>query len=430
MDIRILTTWLLSIALGAAAVGAAPAPDSKRLGRAKDYIADEQWSRAVAELKALVTNPNEPNRDEALFWLAHSEHQAGDQAAAIDTIARLERDYPSSKWVRPARSLRIEIAQRLRRDDFLWWTAAPPPAPAPPAAPLAPQTSTRPAGTPRVVQPAAPPAPVPVATMAPPAPRQPSPPPPPASTPPPPESGPRYRVMRPGMMALPPLPPDDSAIWIPAPFEPDTDLRIQALSGLLQEHPERVIPLLKDIAFDTDSPADARRAVFVLAQSTRPDAHKTIVDVAKSGPVLVRVAAVRELGRVNAPDVGAELMEVYSTASDEARIKREVVSSLGAHADSAALLRIAKTEPDEFVRDTAIVTLGRTGAREQLAMLYAQAPRESRSAVLTALLAAKDEGQLIKIADTEKDVALRRQALRQLRILGTPGALRYLSEHK
>ena len=136
MDIRKLTTFVLSMWIGAAALSAAPAPDSKRLGRAKDYIADEQWSRAVAELKAVLANAKEPNRDEALFWLAHSEHQAGDQAAAIETIARLERDYPSSAWVRPARSLRIEIAQRLRRDDLLWWTAvppAPPQMPAPPA---------------------------------------------------------------------------------------------------------------------------------------------------------------------------------------------------------------------------------------------------------------------------------------------------------
>src|SRR3954468_14821858 len=180
MDIRILTTWLLSIALGAAAVGAAPAPDSKRLGRAKDYIADEQWSRAVAELKAMVTNPNEPNRDEALFWLAHSEHQAGDQAAAIDTIARLERDYPSSKWVRPARSLRIEIAQRLRRDDLLWWTAAPPAPPAPPAPAAAfpppgmpgpPPMAARPARAPRTAPgaiPAPPAQPTPVAAPLPP----------------------------------------------------------------------------------------------------------------------------------------------------------------------------------------------------------------------------------------------------------------------
>lgn len=236
-----------------------------------------------------------------------------------------------------------------------------------------------------------------------------------------------YRRLPPGVVALP---PDESAIWIPAPFEPDTDLRIQALSGLLQDHPERVIPLLKEIAFDTDNPADARRAVFVLGQSTRADARNTIVDVAKRGTLPVRIAAIRELGRVNTPNVSAELMQVYSTASDNARIKREVVSSLGAHADTAALLRIAKTEADAFVRNTAIVALGRTGAREQLATLYVQAPRESRSAVLTALLAAKDEDQLINIAGTEKDLVLRQQALRQLRMLGTPKALQYLSEHK
>ncbi|PYR94892.1 MAG: hypothetical protein DMF84_02515 [Acidobacteria bacterium] len=431
MDIRKLTTFVLSMWIGAAALSAAPAPDSKRLGRAKDYIADEQWSRAVAELKAVLANAKEPNRDEALFWLAHSEHQAGDQAAAIETIARLERDYPSSAWVRPARSLRIEIAQRLRRDDLLWWTAvppAPPQMPAPPAMTPPAQPSTPRARPPAVLRPAQP-APMPVATTTPPAPPE-TPAPPEPATPPTPAPFPRYHVMRPGTVPLPPLPPDESAIWIPAPFEPDTDLRIQALSGLLEDHPERVIPLLKEIAFDTDNPADARRAVFVLAQSTRSDARNTIVDVAKRGPVPVKIAAIRELGRVNTPNVSAELMQVYSTASDNARIKREVVSSLGAHADNVALLRIAKTEADAFVRNMAIVTLGRTGAREQLATLYLHAPPESRRAVLAALLTAKDDDQLIKIAETEKDFALRQQALRQLRMLGTAKALRYLSEHK
>jgi hypothetical protein len=422
MTIRTLMTFVLSLAVGAAAAGAAPAADSKQLGRAKDYIADEQWSRAVAELKAVIANPKEPNRDEALFWLAHSEHQAGDPAAAIETIARLERDYPSSKWVRPARSLRIEIAQRLRRDDLLWWTAAAPPPP--PRMPAPPATTPPAASTPGVRP--TPVAPVPVATTPPFPPETPT---PPAAPAPPGEASMQYFGHGgPGM--FPPLPPDETAFWIPAPFAPDTDLRIQALSGLLQEHPERVIPLLKEIALDTDNPGDARRAVFVLGQSSRPDAHTTIVDVAKRGPIPVRIAAVRELGRVNTPNIGAELMQVYSTAANNPRIKREVVSSLGAHAETVALMRIAKTEADTVVRNTAIVTLGRTGAREQLAGLYAAAPRESRGAVLTALLAAKDEDQLIKIAETEKDPALRQQALRQLRVLGTPKALKYLSEHK
>ncbi len=113
-------------------------PDSKRLARAKDLIADEQWSLAVDVLAEAARDPKEPNKDEVLFWLAHSENQVRDTAAALETIGRLEREFHASRWVKPAQSLRIEIAQRLRRSDVLWYTATlPPPAPAPPAPPAA-----------------------------------------------------------------------------------------------------------------------------------------------------------------------------------------------------------------------------------------------------------------------------------------------------
>src|SRR5262249_35560317 len=123
--------WLLAIGMAAAA----PAPDSKRMGRAKDFIADEQWSRAIVELQAAVADPKESNHDEALFWLAHSQHQSGDDAAALQSIATLERTAPKSPWVKLARSLRIEIAQQLGRDDVLRMMVAPPAPPAPPRPP-------------------------------------------------------------------------------------------------------------------------------------------------------------------------------------------------------------------------------------------------------------------------------------------------------
>src|SRR4051794_17324142 len=99
-----VAAWLLGTAIALAA----PAPESKRLGHAKDYIADEQWARAIVELKAVADDPKESSRDEALFWLAHSEHQTADDAAALQTIARLERDYPRSPWVKIAGSMRVE----------------------------------------------------------------------------------------------------------------------------------------------------------------------------------------------------------------------------------------------------------------------------------------------------------------------------------
>src|SRR3954469_5043956 len=141
---RAMSTWRIGAAMILAAAllpqfAQARAVESKRMEQAKDLIADEQWVRAIDQLKAAVADPKETNKDEALFWLAHSLDQAHDALGAVETIRRLEREYPASRWVKPARSLRIEIAQRLQRNDVLWYTATPPvppPAPMPTAAPF------------------------------------------------------------------------------------------------------------------------------------------------------------------------------------------------------------------------------------------------------------------------------------------------------
>src|SRR5829696_9476886 len=132
---RMVTGWIVACAVMTGAASATP--DSKRMERAKEYFADEQWVQAIAGFQAVANDPRETNRDEALFWLAQSEHETGDHPAAIQTLARLERQFPRSPWVRFGRSLRVEIAQRLNRDDVLWAVVAPPaPAatPRPPAA--------------------------------------------------------------------------------------------------------------------------------------------------------------------------------------------------------------------------------------------------------------------------------------------------------
>ena len=145
---------IVAIVLACARGAWAGAPESKRLARAKDLIADEQWTLAIVELRAAAADAKEPRRDEALYWLANSLNQSGDQASAVETISRLERDFPKSMWLRPAQSLRIEIAVRLNRSDVLWWTAmsrpqAWPQAPIVPSSPdqalRAPQTPPAPA---------------------------------------------------------------------------------------------------------------------------------------------------------------------------------------------------------------------------------------------------------------------------------------------
>jgi hypothetical protein len=358
----------------------------------------------VEELKAAAADPKETNKDEALFWLAHSQNQSRDFDGAVETIRRLERAFPSSRWVKPARSLRIEMAQRLQRHDVLWWhTLPPPPPPAPEAGvpPVPPAPGAAPPhrrGRPSVARPQDAPDPaVPAAPRAPGAARPPIPPPP------------------------PPPPP---AMWVPEGYLPDIDLRIQALGSLIRTDGAKVIPMLREIAIDADSPNQARRALFVLVQSGRPEARSIVLEVAKSGPEPVRVAAVRELGRLGGTEVSRDLLQVYSTGTE--RVKRQVVASLGSRDDAGALLRIAESERDRRLRDSAIATLAKARGRDQLVTLYGRAPADARRPIIMGLFHAGAEEHLIRIARRERDESVRRELLARLRQLGTPRAMEYV----
>jgi HEAT repeat protein len=378
--------------------------ESKRMERAKDLIAEEQWLRAIDELKAAVSDEKEPNKDEALFWLAHSQNQTRDSGAAVETIRRLEREFASSRWVKPARSLRIEIAQRLHRNDVLWYTATPPPPPPAPAPPAIAAPAT----------PVVPPPPSP--------PRTPRP-----SRPAPPHAGPPPPTPAPPAMA-PPRPPLPPPAWVPEDYLPDMDMRIQALASLIRIDAVKVIPMLREIALESGSPDEARRALFVLAQSGRPEARTTVVEVAKTGPEIVRLAAVRELGRLGGPAVATELLQVYSTADE--RVKYQVVASLGQRDAAPALLRIAQSEKNRRLRDVAIVALGEAGGRQQLTMLYAKADPDAKRAVIEGLFNARAEDELIRIAGQESDPDSREHVRARLRLLGTPKARAYLDQHR
>ena len=406
----VFAVTLATVALLPYAAVAEP-QSSPRMEKAKNYIAEEQWRRAIEVLRAASADTKERNRDEALFWLAHSLHQARDLAGAVETIAELERNYPASRWVKPARSLRVELAQKLHRDDVLWWTATPPPPP--------------PAPAPAAVPPARPGA-VPYPPPPPDAP-QPVPPRPPRATRPgavPPTPPPAPPAPQPGAVPYPPPPPP--AIWVSEFSRSDPDLRIQALGSLMRTDSQRVIPMLREIALDGDNPREASRAVFVLAQSGLPDAHLTVLEVAKRGTEPVSVAAVRELGRFGGPKVSDELLQVYVTGNP--RVKYQVVNSLGERAAANALLQIVQSEPDRALCDTAIVTLGQAGGREQLQRLYVRGRQEWKRPIIVGLFNARAEDELIQIADRETDEAIRSEVLARLRLLGTPKARAYLQK--
>jgi HEAT repeat protein len=184
--------------------------------------------------------------------------------------------------------------------------------------------------------------------------------------------------------------------------------------------------MLRKIALEADNPGAARRAVFVLAQSRTPEAQSTVIEVAQTAAEPVRIAAVRELGRFGGPAVSQALLRVYSTANEP--VKLQVVRSLGQRSERAALLRIAQSERVRSLRETAIVTLGHAGGRDQLRRLYSTVSMELKRPVIVGLFNARADDELIRILEREKNAKLRAEILAQLELLGTPRARSYLAK--
>ncbi|MDQ3068707.1 MAG: hypothetical protein M3R55_03135, partial [Acidobacteriota bacterium] len=109
---------LISLSLGAA-VGA----EGDRLDHARMLMFDRDWPKAVEELRRVVADRKEPLRDEASLWLAHTLFQIGRSTEALRVIAALETEYPRSRWLLPAQSLRVEIATKIGQPDVLWRAA-------------------------------------------------------------------------------------------------------------------------------------------------------------------------------------------------------------------------------------------------------------------------------------------------------------------
>jgi HEAT repeat protein len=215
-------------------------------------------------------------------------------------------------------------------------------------------------------------------------------------------------------------------MWLPEHYQPDSELRVQALWHLMRTDAPKVIPILKEIALEGNNPGTAGRAVFVLAQSGSPEARATVVQVARTGPTSARVVAVRELGRFGGPELSNILLTVYSTSEEP--VKLQVVRSLGERSERMALLRIAETEADGDLRTRAILTLGQAGGAVQLRELYTRARPEWKRPIIVGLFNARAEAELIRVADIERDTMLRQEALTHLRLLGTPGAKAYLEK--
>lgn len=201
----------------------------------------------------------------------------------------------------------------------------------------------------------------------------------------------------------------------------DDDLKLMAINGLMQNDPERAIPLLEKLMTSPTSPKLRERALFVLSQSDSAKAREALVRIAKGGgnPDL-QMHAVRALSVHGGRENRQVLADVYASTSDVG-VKKQILNGYMVAGERDRLLTVAKSDASPELRMAAVRYLGNLGASTQLAEMYgAESSVEIRAQILQAMAQAGNSQKLIEIAKTEKEPALRERAIRQLGSMNAP----------
>lgn len=199
----------------------------------------------------------------------------------------------------------------------------------------------------------------------------------------------------------------------------DEDMKILVLNGIVNTDPERSIPILEKLLKSNNSPRVKERALFVLAQSRSSKSRDLIAEIAKGryNPDL-QAKAVEYLGIFGGRENAQTLMDVYK-GSQDVQVKRSVLHGFMVSGNRQAVLSLAKTESNQDLRLEAIRQLGVMGGTADLMQLYTpDAPVEVKRAVLHGLFIGGNSEKILDIARNDKDPAMRREAIRQLGVMG------------
>ncbi len=310
---------------------------------ARQLIDDGRFSEALGHLDEMLARLRDVNLevaeeqklDAALYWKAYSLAKQGEATDAMAAIADLERKFPGSGWVNDAKALELEIRQAAGQ----------------------------------AVSPEA---------------------------------------------------------------QANEDLKLLALRGLMQSDPDRALPLVDQILSGDSSVRVKENALFLLSQSRSPEARQAIASIAKgaSNPEL-QLRAVRYLGVMRDADSRRLLGEIYRGTSD-AGVKHAVLRSFMVARASDALVTIARTETDASLRRDAIRTLGLLPSEqtaEALRSIYASdAGTGVKNEVIQAFFLQRNAAALVQLARAEPDPSMKKAIVERLALMKSPEATDYLLE--
>jgi hypothetical protein len=193
----------------------------------------------------------------------------------------------------------------------------------------------------------------------------------------------------------------------------DDELKLMALNGLSQTDPARAYPAIDKLLKGPASPALKKRALYVLAANSSPEAQKLLEQIARgsSNPDLQLNAIRYMVQNKQFPNRSQVLFEIYNSTSDTAT-KREIIGALQQNNDNDHLVQIYRSEKNNDLRRSAINALGEHNGNAELWQLYqAEQTPEARVWIVNAMKTNGNLEKLVDVARNDKDPKVRQKAV-------------------
>ncbi|MBK5255147.1 MAG: HEAT repeat domain-containing protein [Vicinamibacteria bacterium] len=359
--------------------------------QAMDSIDDEDWSDALRPLSKLMSM--NMKMDAALYWTSYAQCKMDRTGAALESLARLQKEFPTSRWAKEGKALEMEVRGRSgqvprpdQEDDLDLKLMA--------VSALA-QTDPQEA--------------MPVLTRI-------------LASP---SSSRKVRERSLFVLAQIGSEQASNAIAEVAKGNSSPELQRKAIQYLGVFGGANNRKVLSDIyASNTDN--TIRKQILNSFMVSGDKARVLTAAKTEKDPSL-RADAVRLLGVMGGT---MELSQMYSTATSTEE-KKAIIHALFIGGAVEPVAAAAKGEKDKEVRLTAIRSLGLMGRKSQdvLAEMYrAETDPDVKKEVLNAFFLQNNSMRLVEIARVEKDPSLKKEAVHWLSLMNSKEARAYMME--
>lgn len=203
----------------------------------------------------------------------------------------------------------------------------------------------------------------------------------------------------------------------PEDIQDNDEIKLLAINAMKDSDSERAVPLLQDVLSKTNSLRVKRAALSVLAQINNPKARQILLSYAKgTGNPDLQMEAIRYIAvNRDKQTTSTELRQIYESTED-VNVRRAIIAAYHSAGNKPELMRIAEAGGTPIaIRQQAISGLTNLAAPQELFALYQkETDRDLKIQMVSAFASMGAIDQLSQILKTEKDVEVRRRAIRSL----------------